>query len=295
MNLRKTSITLFTITLILFAIGTFFDWQINTFLAGKLHLFGQVFAVIGLLPIYVIRMLACIYLLRIVQFENLRLTRAVQVVFLYLAAKFAGKGISMLIFMTIHETTGNYPSLPSSFTTITFILGLVITLVIAYYLFKVDRELIMPLLGRVIMVLAITYIIDFEMNFIKEHVGRARYYTVEAGNGTYTPWYVINGLTDDNDFMSFISGHTTMAFSAFLPVFFTLPHQVKLRNKLYIFGVAFGGLTALSRMVLSQHYLTDVTGSLIVSAVTIFIMCWIFKVKLNGEDLLQEVNIKQEL
>lgn len=288
MNLKKTSIILFTITLILFAIGTFFDWQIDTFLAGKLQLFGQVFAVIGLLPIYIVRLLTCVYLLRIVKFENTRLTRVTQIVFLYLGAKFAGKGISMLVFMTIHETTGNYPSLPASFATITFIIGAIITTVLAYYLFKVDREKILPLLGRVVMVLAITYIIDFEMNFIKEHVGRARYYTVEAGNGTYTPWYVVNGLTDDNDFMSFISGHTTMAFSAFLPVFFTLPHQKKLRTNLYIFGITFGGLTALSRMVLSQHYLTDVTGSLIVSAVTIFIMCWIFKVKLDGDDLLSK-------
>lgn len=289
MNLKKISITLFCITIGLFTIGTFFDWQIDTALAGHFYFYGKFFETFGLIPITVVRVFCMTYLIRVIVFDNKPLLYVLRAIIGYFSTKFATNGLLTIYLMLGYWITGSY-SAPSTFVVIgAYIIGLVITLGITYLLFKRDLELLKPLFTRVIMVFLITILINHEVEFIKAHVGRARYYTVANGDGVYTPWYVINGLTDSNDFMSFISGHTTTAFMAFLPVFFTLPSQVKLRNNLYIFGVVFGVLVAFSRMVLSQHYLTDVTGSFIVSAITIFIMCMLFKIKLDASDLKQEL------
>lgn len=285
MNIKKISIILFIVTLGLFTIGTFFDWQIDTFLQGKLHFYGKFFETFGLLPITVVRVFCVTYLFRIIFLENKRLEIAAKAILFYFSTKYAASGLITINLMLGYWITDEY-SMPSGFAIITcYVLGAIITLVAIKMLYKVNRDVLLPLLNRVIMVFIITVLINHQVEFIKTHVGRARYYTVEAGLGVYTPWYHINGLTTDNDFMSFISGHTTTAFMAILPVFFTLPHQVKLRNSLFIFGVTFGVLVGFSRMVLSQHYLTDTTGSLIISTITIFLMCKLFKVDIDGSDL----------
>ncbi len=285
MNLRKISITLFTITVGLFIIGTFFDWQIDTLLKGHFHTYGKFFESFGLLPITFVRVFCVTYIFRIIHLENKRLEIAAKIGLFYFSTKYIANGLLTVNLMLGYWQTDTY-ALPSAGAIIIFyILGAVITTFVIKYLYNVRRETLLPLLNRVIMVFIITFVINFEVEFIKTHVGRARYYTVESGLGVYTPWYHINGLTDSNDFMSFISGHTTTAFMAILPIFFTLPHQVKLRNYLYIFGITFGVLVAFSRMVLSQHYLTDVTGALIVSTITIHLMCKLFKVDLDGSDI----------
>lgn len=285
MNLKKISITLFTVTLFLFLIGTFYDWQIDTLLKGHFHTYGKFFETFGLLPITFVRVFCVTYVFRIISLENKRLENCTKVILYYFSTKYVANGLLTINLMLHYWRTGEY-TMPGAFIIICYyLIGAILTLIVIRCLYKVNRNTLLPLLNRVIMVFIITFIINFEVEFIKTHVGRARYYTVEAGLGIYTPWYHINGLTDNNDFMSFISGHTTTAFMAILPIFFTLPHQTKLRNYLYAFGVTFGVLVAFSRMVLSQHYLTDVTGSFIISAITIFLMCKLFKVKLDGSEI----------
>ncbi len=288
MNIKKVSKTLFIIAIALFVIGTFFDWQIDTFLAGKLQFYGKFFETFGLIPITVVRVFCMVYIARVILFDNKIITYLIRIIPLYFSVKYTFGGLMTILFMGSNWITGEYLTPTTGIIVLTYIIAILITIVSCFYMFKIDRQVLLPLLKRVIMVFLITVIINQEVTFIKTHVGRARYYTVAGGLGVYTPWYQINGLTDNNDFMSFISGHTTTAFMAILPMFFTLPHQKVLRERLFIFGVTFGVLVAFSRMVLSQHYLTDTMGSFIISAITIYIMCKLFKVDVDGADLITE-------
>ncbi len=285
LDLKKTTITLFMCGCILMLIGTFFDFQIDYFLEGKLHFYGKFFETFGLLPFTIVRLFCMAYFIRIIKLENTVLNVLVKIPFFYFSVKYVASGIMFVYLMLYSWITESTPIINLPLNIVLYICGIIITSATVWLLYKINRGQLLILLRRVIMVFICTIIISHEVTFLKTHIGRARFYTVQAGNGVYTPWYVNNPNTTDNDFMSFVSGHTADAFSLVLLTFFALPNQIKLRNALYISGVTFGLIVAFSRMVLSQHYLTDTMGSMLMITTTIFILCKIFKIKLDGSDM----------
>lgn len=285
MNIKKKSKIVFIVLLGLMLIGTFFDWQIDTLLVGKFQLFGHLFEIIGLWPLTVVRLFCLVMLIRIINFDKLILTRICQFILSIWTIKIVASGAITTLVMVTYQLSGEYSGIGPTQILACYLFGIIITIIAIDIIFKIDRQTLTPLLKRIIMVFALTYIINHEVTFIKNHAGRARYYAVEAGLGAYTPWFVNNANAVSNDFMSFISGHTAIGLMAILPVFFTNNNQLKLRQNLYIFGLVFGSLTALSRMVLSQHYLTDTVGAMIVSFITIYIVCKLLKIDIDGSDL----------
>lgn len=290
LDLKKTTIILFISGCILMLIGTFYDLQIDQFLTGKLQFYGKFFETFGLLPFTIVRLFCMTYFIRIIKLDNKAIDLIVKAPFLYFSMKYVANGLMFVYLMLYSWITTATPNFNLT-TIITFyILGFIITVITTYLLFKIERQKLLLLLKRVIMVFICTIIINHEVNFLKTHVGRARFYVVQAKNGVYTPWYVNNPNTTNDDFMSFVSGHTADAFSLVLLTFFTLPKQVKLRNILYISGVSFGIIVAFSRMVLSKHYLTDTIGSMLMITITIFILCKIFKIKLDWSDINEKID-----
>ncbi|CAH1850984.1 phosphatase PAP2 family protein [Convivina intestini] len=86
--------------------------------------------------------------------------------------------------------------------------------------------------------------------------------------GHFTPWYHLNGNTHHN---SFPSGHT-MSGWLFLYLTFFVPRSNYLwQKRLTIFGLAMGLLTALSRVRIGAHWLSDVTVSSLLVGLMVFI------------------------
>ncbi len=269
----------------LFIIGSIFDWQISSVLAGKLNWYGRFFEVFGLWPLTIVRAAVLIYFVYIIENEKKLITWILKTPFIYFAIKVIYTGLLTTFIMISYEFSGEYTINAGTSVVASIVLAVVIFICGLLYIKRFERQELRSLSKRMIMIYICTIVVNHEVEFIKTHVGRARYYTVVANNGDYTPWYHINGLTDNNDFMSFISGHTTSGYMAVLLGFmFTAKNQL-LARKFYLSGFAFGLLVALSRIVLGQHYVTDTMGSIIIMSATIYYLMKLFNIQIDGSDL----------
>ncbi len=105
---------------------------------------------------------------------------------------------------------------------------------------------------------------------IKEHSGRARPVQVEQFGGTkeFTPFYVVSDQCDHN--CSFISGHAAAAF------FFIAFGYVMRSRAIFVLGLGFGILMALTRVVQGGHFLSDVTFALIINLIVLKVLYYLF-------------------
>ncbi len=276
--------------LCLFVIGTFFDWQISNVLVGHFTLYGKFFEVFGLLPLTIVRLIVIIYFAYMINVTSKFKTWILRIPILYYAVKVCFLGLITTGVMGMYEMTGDYAMIGTKVQVMSIILAMIIVILMYRYATTFKRERIKGLYMRMIMAYVCTIIVNHEVEFIKTHVGRTRYYAVIANEGAYTPWYHINGLTDNNDFMSFISGHTTSGYMAVLLGFLVPYDKQKLARKLYISGFIFGLLVAFSRIVLGQHFVTDTMGSMLLMSLTIYGLMYVFSINIDGSDLLRTKN-----
>ncbi|AFT81730.1 phosphatase PAP2 family protein [Leuconostoc carnosum] len=122
------------------------------------------------------------------------------------------------------------------------------------------------LVGIVVVFVAQTTIGD-----MKSLWGRFRPYEMTTVSGQvmseFTPWYHLNGINGHN---SFPSGHTMSGWLFLYLTFFVPRGHVSLQKKMTIFGIAMGILTAMSRVRIGAHWLSDVTVSSIIVGLIIF-------------------------
>lgn len=119
--------------------------------------------------------------------------------------------------------------------------------------------------------IAVVFIAQTTIGEMKSLWGRFRPYemTTVAGNtmSEFTPWYHLNGINDHN---SFPSGHTMSGWLFLYLVFFVPRGNISAQKKMTIFGIAMGILTAMSRVRIGAHWLSDVTVSSIIVGLIIF-------------------------
>lgn len=112
------------------------------------------------------------------------------------------------------------------------------------------------------------------VQFTKILSGRVRFYNLASDYSNYTPWFLPPGPSLKND--SFPSGHTAMAFML-LPLIILVkekkwPDPIKLIVIVFIIG--WGLFVAISRVVIGDHYASDVLFSTGVAAVATI---WLYK------------------
>lgn len=111
------------------------------------------------------------------------------------------------------------------------------------------------------------------VNVLKIVWGRPRMRSIEDVS-EFKHWFEISGLTNDNEYKSFPSGHTA---NAFVMIAFTMltPLFKRIKAKyIVITTIVWGILVAISRVVLGAHFLSDV---LVGCFVTLFLFLGLYR------------------
>ena len=154
-------------------------------------------------------------------------------------------------------------------------LAVVLTVVLSFFFYnwlqsKSDAD-IRYLVTAALVGIAVVFIAQTTIGEMKSLWGRFRPYemTTVAGNtmSEFTPWYHLNGINGHN---SFPSGHTMSGWLFLFLVFFVPRGNISAQKKMTIFGIAMGILTAMSRVRIGAHWLSDVTVSSIIFCLIIF-------------------------
>lgn len=119
------------------------------------------------------------------------------------------------------------------------------------------------------------------INIIKMIWGRERFRHMTAPFSTFTPWYLPQSLTTNNEFMSFPSGHSANSsviyWITLIPLF--LPSLKKYEKAISIFSVIWIIMVMLSRVIVGAHFASDVVMGMTLS-ISIF---WLLKRKFVKE------------
>ncbi|CBL92292.1 hypothetical protein GCM10025878_14650 [Leuconostoc gasicomitatum] len=119
--------------------------------------------------------------------------------------------------------------------------------------------------------IAVVFIAQTMIGDMKTLWGRFRPYEMTTVSGQtmseFTPWYHMNGINGHN---SFPSGHTMSGWLFLYLAFFVPRDNISMQRKMVIFGLAMGILTAMSRVRIGAHWLSDVTVSSILVGLLIF-------------------------
>jgi len=154
-------------------------------------------------------------------------------------------------------------------------LAVILTVVLSLFFYnwlqsKSDAD-IRYLVTAALVGIAVVFIAQTTIGEMKSLWGRFRPYemTTVAGNtmSEFTPWYHLNGINGHN---SFPSGHTMSGWLFLFLVFFVPRGNISAQKKMTIFGIAMGILTAMSRVRIGAHWLSEVTVSCIIVVLIIF-------------------------
>ncbi|WP_281165449.1 phosphatase PAP2 family protein [Liquorilactobacillus sicerae] len=164
--------------------------------------------------------------------------------------------------------TANYPE------TLRWTLAITLMIIFSYlsyeWIMKKDNEQIdylfkVSLVGILVVMIATTTVDD-----LKTLWGRFRPYEVGVigdQHGKFTEWFLPNGNNGHN---SFPSGHTMSGWLFLYLTFFVDRQNISLQKKMTIFGLAMGILTAISRVRIGAHWLSDVTVSALIVGLLVF-------------------------
>lgn len=101
------------------------------------------------------------------------------------------------------------------------------------------------------------------VNILKVVWGRPRMRIIDSAD-QFRKWYIISFPSQDNNYKSFPSGHTANAFASIAWTLLAMKDGRLNRRIVLAAALVWGVLTALSRVVLGAHFLSDViTGGYI--------------------------------
>lgn len=273
----RNLLIVYGICALLILIGTFFDFNISSFIANEESLYGRFFLLFGQFPVMLCGFAASAMLARTLPEEKNE-----KLIFQILSAGGIIGGL-----LGIKEIVENAEG-------IRMILYIVIELLIAcglfFFVYKtVDTRNPARLRRTALFILFTVLITTAAVVFIKIPWGRPRYRAVIATrNLEYQPWYVIGksardafeGVLDHDEFKSFPSGHTASA--AYILTLITLKNVIPfLRGKeniLMVIGFAWIILTAAARIISGAHFLTDVTFGFMITFTIMVILGILLKI-----------------
>ena len=160
------------------------------------------------------------------------------------------------------------------------VIALVVGLVVAFSVSRIRPEKFSKLrqISKVGVVLSLAPILV--INGIKMVWGRERYRNMVDPIAQFTPWFIPQGFTTNNEFMSFPSGHSAnsavILWITLLPLVFDKLKKLPLE----IFACTWSIAVMFSRIVVGAHFASDVTMGMAIT----FTLLLIFKKKFVRED-----------
>lgn len=242
----------FVIGLILYVVGiataTFIDLNVSMSLYNPNSTFGWFFESFGELVMPIIGGLSAMYLIR-----STNTSKPLKAVY-----------VLALLFNTLTAVALLVTHL--KLNTILSIVVLLIYLVIIYFFsgyIPRDNQLNKKC-AHVGLILSVAPIVI--VNLLKFVWGRERFRHMNDPIAQFTPWYLIQGLTKNNEFMSFPSGHSanssTILWITLLPLM--IPNLNSKKAIFYGLAIVWFVLVMISRIIMGAHFMSDVLmGSLI--------------------------------
>jgi membrane-associated phospholipid phosphatase len=121
------------------------------------------------------------------------------------------------------------------------------------------------------------------VNIIKIFWGRMRFRNMEGDYSLFTSWYHPQGIQENGvtteAYKSFPSGHSANGWTMMLWMMF-MPFVSKWRNFMLVCAVAWGICTSTSRVIMGDHFATDVLFGAFITISCMLLCCKLFKVDL---------------
>ncbi len=255
---------------ILLLLGTFFDVQIAQLLYTLGSLFGQVFAVVAMIPIWFLVPMATGLMFGFL-ITNFKVLNALWRIICLALLVF---GIYMVL-QRMGEMVGSRHLHGMPYNVLLWlVIGvfMLTTALGAHASRRYPREVFVAAFVGIAAVAGSRFVLDQA----KSLWGRQRFWTMDNPVLQFTPWYApqfpsAERMAEMGDYIkSFPSGHSMGAIStlwlSLLPPFIRYCRKNLSRwvNGISIFALCFWGCTILSRMMLGEHFLSDVAASGIV-------------------------------
>ena len=166
----------------------------------------------------------------------------------------------------IHEISGRQMlgNMRVAVVTVSLIVSTLISLTAAEWATKFSRY------RKHAILLILTIVTEMLLvNVMKDIWGRPRMRTI-SGFEEFRYWYEIACPAAGQDYRSFPSGHTANAFTILVYCIF-IPEIRSRKGKLFFaFGLLWGSLVAISRVVLGAHFLSDVIAGFYITIVSAY-------------------------
>lgn len=278
--MKKSNYVIIAMFVVLIVIGTIWDYNVTDILSGNAQPISRFFEIFGEGPTAL--SMACGFSYFVVtRNKDVMWKNIVQGLVIGLMALAASwQFISQILAYIFKGSDGNsHGTIPGNLFFLIPVLTVVIFGLIIFLISRVNKETLKQYKAVAIMGIIYPFAVFALTSLIKTVWGRPRYWYVNAGNAEFQPWYSINGPVTANERMSFVSGHTANAFTMLMVSLLPLDKQSSKAKTLLWFAMSWGLLTALSRLLMGQHYLTDVVFGGLLSVSLFFLFKKLLKIK----------------
>lgn len=280
--MKRNKVILFVIMLLLVVVATLFDYEITDQLNGHFLVIGRFFEVFGELPYTISIMCGSAYFVIINKNKYVKKEKFLKYNFFVLL----GYAASLLQSLTVSgylskksygsDSFGNIDILT---TVIAIVFAVVVFNLVMYFISKVSEDKLIKYKKIAIISIVFPITVLIITSGIKVIWGRPRYWLVSTNLDTFNPWYQIAGPAFDNAHMSFLSGHTANSFAILSISLLELDETSKNRKILFFIAIIWGSITGVSRLLVGQHYLSDVVFGAILSLLVFSFYKKILKIK----------------